>query len=76
LAYAAKGDNNHAIVDYSAAIRLDPKLANAYDNRGRAYRAKGENDQAIRDFKEATRLDPQLVPALKALGIEPDVGAQ
>jgi tetratricopeptide (TPR) repeat protein len=76
LAYAAKGDNDHAIVNYSEAIKLDPKLANAYDNRGRAYRAKGENDRALRDFKEAARLDPQLAPALKALGVEPNAGAQ
>jgi tetratricopeptide (TPR) repeat protein len=76
LAYAAKGDNDHAIANYTEAIKLDPKLANAYDNRGRAYRAKGENDRALRDLKEATRLDPQLAPALKALDIEPKVGAQ
>jgi tetratricopeptide (TPR) repeat protein len=76
LAYASKGDNDHAITNYTEAIRLDPKLANAYDNRGRAYRAKGENDRALRDFKEATRLDPQLAPALKALGIEPNVETQ
>jgi tetratricopeptide (TPR) repeat protein len=30
LAYRAKGDNDRAIADYNEAIRLDPRLAQAY----------------------------------------------
>jgi tetratricopeptide (TPR) repeat protein len=33
-----------AVADYTEAIRLDPKYAFAYNNRGLAYRAKGDLD--------------------------------
>src|SRR6516162_2760697 len=46
VAWRAKGDNNRAIADYDQAIRLNPKLAIAYNNRGNAWRAKGD-DRAI-----------------------------
>ena len=34
--YAMKGDFNHAIADFDEAIRLDPKNADAFYNRGNA----------------------------------------
>ena len=37
-AYINKGDYDRAIADYTEAIRLDPKYAIAYGNRGKAYR--------------------------------------
>jgi tetratricopeptide (TPR) repeat protein len=58
-AYKDKGDVDHAISDYSEAIRLNPKYALAFNNRGNAYRAKGELDRAISDYNEALRLDPE-----------------
>jgi tetratricopeptide (TPR) repeat protein len=58
-AYARKGDLDHAIADFSEAIRLDPKLAAGYHNRGNAYQAKSDFDRAIADFGEAIRLDPK-----------------
>src|SRR5260370_73981 len=63
VAYGATGDNDHAIADYSDAIRLNPKVAGAYANRGRAYRAKGDNDHAIADYTKAIKLDPKLANA-------------
>jgi tetratricopeptide (TPR) repeat protein len=35
-AYRAKGDNDRALADLNEAIRLDPKLAMAFNNRGAA----------------------------------------
>jgi tetratricopeptide (TPR) repeat protein len=46
------------IADYNEAIRLDPKSALAFGNRGIAYGKKGDNDRALADFDEAIRLNP------------------
>jgi Caspase domain len=43
-------------VDSSEAIRLDPKNAQAYDNRGFAYHGRGEYDRALVDYDNALRL--------------------
>jgi tetratricopeptide (TPR) repeat protein len=45
--------------DYNEAIRLDPKQANAYNNRGLVWHDKGDLDRAIGDHNEAIRLDPK-----------------
>jgi hypothetical protein len=45
-------------VDYSDAIRLDPKLVVAYNNRAIALKNTSEHDRAMADLDEAIRLDP------------------
>ena len=52
------GDRDKAIADYTEAIRLDPKYAEAYCNRGIAYGKKGDHDEAIADFTAAIQIDP------------------
>jgi len=37
LGYAAKQDYNRAILDFTEAIRLNPKYAGTFINRGNAY---------------------------------------
>jgi len=64
IAYAEKADYDRAIADYTEAIRLDPKLAEAYCSRGAAYgRGKSEYDKAIDDLTEAIRLNPKYADA-------------
>ena len=46
-------------MDGSEAISLDPKFANAYNNRGMAYYKKNDFNRAIADFSEAIKLNPQ-----------------
>jgi tetratricopeptide (TPR) repeat protein len=48
-----------AIVHYDEVIRLDPKDAGAYIQRGFAYQGKGDYNKAITDCDEAIRLDPK-----------------
>ncbi len=52
-----------AITRLTEAIRLDPKDAAAYFNRGVAYILEGEYDRALADYTEAIRLDPKNVEA-------------
>src|SRR5262249_53959382 len=48
-----------AIEDLDEAIRLDPRFADAYYQRGHVWMAKRDYDKAIRDYTEAIRLDSQ-----------------
>jgi tetratricopeptide (TPR) repeat protein len=47
---------DNAISDYTQAIRLNPKLAKTYYDRGLAYQAKAEKSKAEADFAEARRI--------------------
>jgi tetratricopeptide (TPR) repeat protein len=67
--YRVKGDLDHAIADYTEAIRLDPTFVLAYKNRGVAFEAKGDLDRSIADFTEAIRLDPTFALAYNNRGI-------
>jgi len=53
-----QGNFDAAIAFDTEVIRLNPKNANAYDNRGLAYFAQLNDDQAIADYNQAIRLDP------------------
>src|SRR5262249_15605097 len=57
-AYLTNNDHDHAIADFSEAIRRDPDYASAYHGRGLARRNKGALDLAIEDFDRALRLRP------------------
>ena len=54
---------NRALADLNEAIRLDPRNAKAFSNRGGAWFKKGQLDQAIADCTEAIRLDPRMASA-------------
>src|SRR5262245_63810477 len=55
-----KNDIAGAIADYDRAISIDPKLAEAYLNRGKAKRAGGDLDGAITDYEIVTDLERTL----------------
>ena len=42
LCLCKKGEFDKAIADYTEAIRLDPKYAEAHEERGYSYHKKGE----------------------------------
>ncbi|HEY5314390.1 MAG TPA: tetratricopeptide repeat protein, partial [Pirellulales bacterium] len=46
--------------DLTESIRLDPKAARGFSNRGNVYAATGQLDKAIDDYTDALRLDPNL----------------
>jgi lipoprotein NlpI len=57
--YTAKGEYDRAITQYNKAIKLDPKEAWSYNNRGLAYHKKGEYSKAITDYTKTIELDPR-----------------
>lgn len=59
LAHSRSGDQDRAIEDYSAAIRLDPGYTDAYIGRGWSYARKALNARAIEDYTTALRLAPR-----------------
>jgi Flp pilus assembly protein TadD len=58
IAYGSKRNYTLAIRDSTTAIRLNPKFAGAYHNRGAYYAEIGDFDKAIADFSEAIRFTP------------------
>ena len=68
-AFAAKRDWEHALQDYSEALKRNPKFAAARRNRGLVYVRTGDHERAIQDFTEAARLDPDDPHALIYRGL-------
>jgi tetratricopeptide (TPR) repeat protein len=66
--YVGQGDLSRAIDAYTKAIKLDsklasayqPKLAKLYQYRGDAFLRQNDVDRAINDYTEAIRLLPRL----------------
>jgi len=52
-----KNDLAGAIADYDRALGIDPRLAEAYLNRGKARRAAGDLDGAIADYEMVAEIE-------------------
>jgi tetratricopeptide (TPR) repeat protein len=51
------GKLDRALADTSEAVRLDPRDAKAFHNRGDVFVDKCQSDLAIQDYDEALRLE-------------------
>ena len=60
-AHARQGDMESAIVDFTSAIRRNPRSLVAYYNRGNIHFTQKNFDQAIADFSRAISLQPDHV---------------
>ncbi len=67
--YMQEGNYEDAITYYTKALKVNPKDAIAYNNRGLAWGKKGDYDNAIADFTKAVEIDPQFADAYKNRGI-------
>src|ERR1700730_18462880 len=63
-----RGDLGGALADLNEAIKLDPRHAGAFQNRGDVQGAKGEFDAAIADYSEAIRIEPRNIGGYRARG--------
>jgi lipoprotein NlpI len=59
----SKGDLNAALEAFNDAIKIDPKYAPAYFNRGFAYALQKNQDEAISNYDQAIQLDPKYKEA-------------
>src|SRR5690349_21528909 len=53
------GKIKEALAEYDKVIKANPKLKEAYFNRGNAYFDLGQDRQAINDYSQAIRLNPK-----------------
>lgn len=54
-----QGDFKGAIDDFTAVLKLNPNVPDAYYFRGLARDLLEDNEEAIKDYSEAIRLDPK-----------------
>ena len=55
--HASKGDVERALSDFDAAIKLDPRRADLYVDRGNVWASKGDDIKSIADYDAAIKLD-------------------
>ena len=64
--YVAQNSFDSAVIDYSNAIKLNPRNITALSGRAIANFRKGDRDQAIIDYSLAKRLDPGQLNTMTA----------
>ena len=57
------------MMDFDQAIALDPRFADAYNNRGTVWKDRGDLNRAIADFNQAIKLNPQYYVAYANRGL-------
>ena len=58
-----KGDLEAAIDSYKQALKIEPGLADAYNNMGSALNTKGNVEAAIDSYQQALKIKPDLTEA-------------
>ena len=58
------GARDTAVGDYDEAIRLDPRYASAFNNRGSVWLSTGKYDHAVDDYDEEMRCISQVAQAI------------
>ena len=64
----AKGDNDGAMADYEASLRVNPDAVDALDRRGFLKQSKGEWEGAIADYSRAIAVSPNDAQAYRGRG--------
>jgi Flp pilus assembly protein TadD len=61
-----------AVTDFTTALSIDPKNANAYCNRGSSLEKMNHLSEAINDYTRAIALDPRNSAAYNSRGLALD----
>ncbi len=69
LTITTGGEPDKALEQCNAAIRLNPRFANAFDSRGLVHLKLGDFDHALSDYDAALKLCPRLASAAYGRGI-------
>ena len=69
IAQSEHGNLDEALADLTEAIRLAPRQASLWNNRGHVWDLKGEYENAVRDYSEAIRLMPSYATAYANRGL-------
>jgi len=69
IAYCRKGNLDQAFANLSEAIRLDPRFARPYHNRGFVRMVMGDWEGAISDFDRAIQLNADYALAYHCRGV-------
>ena len=64
-----EGQHDLSIKYFNKAIDLNPRYAEASNNRGNAYANKGQYDKAISDYTKAIDLNPRFAEAYYNRGV-------
>lgn len=59
------GNFQAALVDYNAAIRINPQFVNAYAGRGHVYYSLNDHRKALQDWHQAIAIAPYMSGLLK-----------
>ena len=65
----ARGDYTQALSAYTRALGLNPRLPEAYNNRGLAYYHLRQYSEAVNDFNQAAALKPNFLQAYSNRGM-------
>jgi PQQ-dependent catabolism-associated CXXCW motif protein len=71
--YAANKQYDNAVEDFTRAISINPRYAEAYLQRGRAYLSKEDYSLAMVDLAKAAELDPQKKAEVDAILRDPKI---
>jgi len=68
ISHRKKENWDESVAEFTKAIEIDPRYADAYNGRGLAYTMRAKFEQAISDYTKAIEIDPRFAEAYSNRG--------